>query len=137
MITYTVYKVNSKVYITKGNVDALRSLLNDDKVEVIYQSTKEYYAYKTYERELREQNTRNPRDLEVLKKRRKIFKEIGRKYGPVNGKKVGAYARDSGHLKRLRDTKVICPDNHRSNLQHYKSYCRNRGFDIDDCIILE
>jgi len=133
MTTYTVYKEikngKSKVNITSADVEALRGLLKDSTIEIIYSSTNRHYAFKTYERELKEESIKNDKERERFHKLRMHAKQMGTEYGKENGKKVGAYSRDSGHLQRLRMTKVICPDGHRSNLQYYKVYCNNRGLD--------
>jgi hypothetical protein len=122
--------------MTKGSVEALSSFLGDDKVEILLSTTKRSRALRLYEMQQKEESIRNDREREVYSKNRKFFKTIGAKYGPANGKKVGAYARDSGHLRRLRETKVICENGHRSNLQHYRSYCRHNGLDPEKSIIL-
>ena len=142
MTNWTVYKVvkkdgSSKVYMTDQPVEALASFLGDDRIEIVISSTKKSYVTKVHEKELKEESLRNVREKDLYSKVRKHMRSVGKAYGPENGRKVGALSRDSGHLARLRNTKVSCPDGHVSNLQYYRVYCRNRGLDVSKCQVIE
>jgi len=142
MTKWTVYTVSIPykpiaVYMTDTDVEALATFLGDAKIEIIISSTKKHYVTRVYLKELKEASIPPGKRKESYRKRRRNMSEIGKVYGPQNGKKVGDFARDSGHLARLRETKVICPDDHVTNLVFYKYYCKNRGLDIKKCKILQ
>lgn len=133
MKTWTIYKTKNnkgkaQLFLTDQPISTLASFLGDSSVEIVYSSTRKSYVLKTYQRELKEAAITNDTLREKYRERIKIRKE--------NGRKVGAFSRDSGHIRRLRETKVICPNGHRSNLQYYKFYCRNRGLDPSKATIL-
>lgn len=142
MKKWTVYRIQSEqgkelVFLTNDPIEALSSFLGGSTIRIILTTTKKSHALKVYEKEQIEVSIVDDDARAKYAASRARMAEFGRKYGPKNGVKVGAIARDSGHLKRLRETKVLCPDGHRSNLQYYKFYCRNRGLDPNKAIILK
>jgi len=138
--TYVVYvaedrKGNKMVEMTDMPVQALREFLHDTKIEIIVSTQYNKVAENAYKRTLRA--LKLPKAMtDKIERSRQRMEEVGRIYGPTNGKRVGQFAVESGHLARLRDTKVRCEDGHVSNLVWHIRYCKNRGLDPKKSVII-
>lgn len=136
---WIIYRITkdgkSEILMTDQPVDTLATFLRDSTIEIIYKSTIKSYATNVLSKELKEAHINNLDKRQKYHDMRKRFSEVGKKYGPINGKKVGTAS--IGMLKTLRETKVLCPDGHTSNLVFYKFYCNRRGLRIEDCQVLK